>query len=78
MADPLRLKQALLNLVDNAVKFTEAGTITIGVEKTGGSALFAVRDTGLGIADDGISRIFDAFHQADTSSTRKAQGTASA
>ncbi|MBI4805376.1 MAG: PAS domain S-box protein [Desulfovibrio sp.] len=75
MADPLRLKQALLNLVDNAVKFTDAGTITIGVEKTGNNALFAVSDTGEGISDDGISRIFDAFHQADTSSTRKAQGT---
>jgi PAS domain S-box-containing protein len=75
MADPLRLKQALLNLVDNAVKFTDAGTITIGVEKTGNNALFAVNDTGEGISDDGITRIFDAFHQADTSSTRKAQGT---
>lgn len=75
MADPLRLKQALLNLVDNAVKFTDAGTITIGMEKAGNSALFAVSDTGSGISDDGISRIFEAFHQADTSSTRKAQGT---
>jgi PAS domain S-box-containing protein len=75
MADPLRLKQALLNLVDNAVKFTDAGTITIQVEKTGHNALFAVSDTGPGISDDGISRIFDAFYQADTSSTRKAQGT---
>jgi len=45
------------------------------VEKAGNSVLFAVSDTGSGISDDGISRIFEAFHQADTSSTRKAQGT---
>ena len=75
MADPLRLKQALLNLVGNAVKFTESGTITIGVTKTGESALFEVSDTGLGIADEETVRIFDAFHQGDTSSTRTAQGT---
>lgn len=75
MADPLRLKQALINLVDNAVKFTQSGTITVGVSRAGESALFEVRDTGPGIPEVETGRIFDAFHQADTSSTRTAQGT---
>lgn len=75
MADPLRLRQALLNLVDNAVKFTSQGTITVGVGKTGSSALFEVSDTGAGIPDDDTMRIFDAFFQADTSLTRSSQGT---
>lgn len=75
MADPLRLKQALINLVDNAVKFTSSGTVTVGVSRAGESALFEVRDTGPGIPDVETGRIFDAFHQADTSSTRTAQGT---
>jgi len=74
-ADPLRLKQALLNLADNAVKFTDSGTITIGVSHTGSSVLFEVSDTGRGIPDDEITRIFDAFFQADTSYTRSSQGT---
>jgi PAS domain S-box-containing protein len=75
MADPLRLKQALINLVDNAVKFTEAGNICVGVSRAGNTALFEVSDTGQGMTDEQITRIFDAFHQGDTSSTRKAQGT---
>lgn len=75
MADPLRLKQALINLVDNAVKFTQSGTITVGVSRAGESVLFEVRDTGPGIPEVETGRIFDAFHQADTSSTRTAQGT---
>ena len=75
MADPLRLKQALMNLVDNAVKFTRTGTITVGVTRAGENALFEVRDTGRGISDESLARIFDAFHQADSSITRSAQGT---
>ncbi|MFZ5425616.1 MAG: PAS domain S-box protein [Thermodesulfobacteriota bacterium] len=75
MADPLRLKQALLNLVDNAVKFTDSGTVTIGVSRTGHSVLFEVSDTGAGISDEDQARIFDAFFQADTSFTRTSQGT---
>ena len=75
MADPLRLKQALTNLGDNAVKFTASGTVTLACYRTGKSVLFEVRDTGQGIPDDQIKRIFDAFHQGDTSDTRAAQGT---
>ena len=75
MADPLRLKQALVNLVENAVKFTASGTITLSVERTATKVLFQVSDTGEGIADEDMGRIFDAFHQGDTSSTRKSQGT---
>jgi PAS domain S-box-containing protein len=75
MADPLRLKQALVNLVENAVKFTASGTITLSVEATGSTVLFQVADTGTGIPDESIGRIFDAFHQGDTSSTRAVAGT---
>jgi len=75
MADPLRLKQALMNLVDNAIKFTQSGTVTVGVGRAGNNALFEVNDTGQGIPDEGTARIFDAFHQADSSFTRSAQGT---
>ncbi|GFK94117.1 Signal transduction histidine-protein kinase BarA [Fundidesulfovibrio magnetotacticus] len=73
-ADPLRLKQALANLVDNAIKFTPSGSVFVGVSRAGNCALFEVTDTGPGIPDDQTARIFDAFHQADTSHTRAAQG----
>jgi len=74
MADPLRLKQALANLLDNAVKFTASGFVFVGVARAGNSALFEVTDTGPGISDEQTARIFDAFHQADTSQTRAARG----
>lgn len=75
LADPLRLKQALVNLVENAVKFTASGTITLSVESTGAKVLFQVSDTGTGIPDENVGRIFDAFHQGDSSSTRAVPGT---
>ncbi len=75
MADPQRLKQALTNLAENAIKFTDAGGVTLSAEQSGGTVLFQVEDTGPGIADEAVGRIFDAFYQSDTSSTRQAQGT---
>lgn len=75
MADPLRLKQALLNLIDNAVKFTTTGSIRLSVTPAGRMVMFEVSDTGQGISPQEIARVFDAFHQADTSSTRQAAGT---
>nr|WP_272881695.1 PAS domain-containing sensor histidine kinase [Fundidesulfovibrio soli] len=75
LADPLRLKQALLNVVDNAVKFSSAGVITLGVSRTENKVLFEVSDTGSGMTEQELPRVFDAFHQGDTSSTRAAQGT---
>jgi signal transduction histidine kinase/CheY-like chemotaxis protein/streptogramin lyase len=83
--DPVRLAQILVNLVGNAIKFTDAGEITVSVEPwqekedatdDGGLTLhFAVRDTGIGIAEDRQAQIFDAFVQADMSTTRFYGGT---
>ncbi len=78
--DPIRLRQILLNLVDNAVKFTEAGEIAMTVRPqrmdAGGEGLhFSVCDTGIGIAPDKLKTVFDSFTQADSSTTRRFGGT---
>jgi len=78
-SDPTRLRQALINLVGNAVKFTPAGTVTIEVEllekKASPSIKFKVIDTGIGIKQDSLETIFDDFVQADSSTTRYYGGT---
>ncbi|MBI9082666.1 MAG: PAS domain S-box protein [Desulfobacterales bacterium] len=80
VADPLRLRQVLVNLVSNALKFTEKGEIGLGVsclketEKTV-EMHFTVRDSGIGIAPQYHDNLFDAFTQADGSITRKYGGT---
>lgn len=77
--DDTRFKQILFNLVSNANKFTKNGTITLRVtwEKSAGTdfAVITVADTGIGMTEDQLSRIFDAFVQADQSTTRKYGGT---
>jgi signal transduction histidine kinase/CheY-like chemotaxis protein/HPt (histidine-containing phosphotransfer) domain-containing protein len=78
--DPLRLRQALVNLVGNAIKFTEAGEVALTVsrdeERAGAQLLrFEVRDTGIGIAPDALPRLFQPFSQADDSTTRRFGGT---
>jgi signal transduction histidine kinase len=80
VGDPTRLRQILLNLGGNAVKFTDRGEVCIQVgvkERDGKSARlhFTVRDTGIGIAEEKQAAIFDAFSQADASTTRKYGGT---
>jgi len=80
VGDPTRLQQALLNYATNAVKFTEQGTVTLRTlkqEETADSVLvrFEVRDTGIGIEPDAMSRLFSTFEQADNSMTRKYGGT---
>src|SRR5262249_37299577 len=63
-ADPIRMEQVINNLLDNAAKYTpEGGRITVSVGKQAGRALLRVRDTGVGIPPDLLSRIFDAFIQ---------------
>jgi len=75
-ADPTRLGQVLANLVNNALKFTETGGVTIEVEAFGADrVLFAVVDTGIGIPEDKLATIFEAFSQADQTTTRRFGGT---
>ncbi len=78
--DPTRLRQALLNFAGNAVKFTEQGRIALRarLEHEDGERLrvrFEVEDTGIGIAPDQLARLFEAFEQADESTTRRYGGT---
>lgn len=76
ITDPLRLRQVLLNLVGNAIKFTENGNITVRLLKLAGDEyLFEVEDTGVGIPTERQKVIFDAFAQADVSITREFGGT---
>lgn len=79
LGDPLRVRQILLNLVDNAIKFTERGQVSIRVEATklptGDGYRFTVTDTGIGIAPEAQQRIFEAFAQADGSTSRRYGGT---
>ncbi|MBW1775203.1 MAG: PAS domain S-box protein, partial [Deltaproteobacteria bacterium] len=78
--DPLRLGQVLINLSNNAVKFTDSGEIVISSQivkedKDRFTLQFSVSDTGVGLTQEQISRLFQAFTQADTSTTRKFGGT---
>ena len=81
IGDPLRLAQVLINLCSNAVKFTEAGevvVVTTQLEALGVDHVllrFSVRDTGIGMSADQLSRLFQPFSQVDSSSTRKFSGT---
>src|SRR6185503_17477545 len=76
LGDPARLRQVLLNLAGNAIKFTETGGVGVIVEKgIGDHVMFEVRDTGIGIAPEQRARIFHEFEQADGGSARKFGGT---
>ncbi|MBM4440323.1 MAG: GAF domain-containing protein, partial [Candidatus Rokubacteria bacterium] len=78
-ADEMKLRQSLLNLLSNACKFTEAGTVWLRVAREtddrGAWLAFSVRDTGIGMTPEQISRLFAQFSQVDTSTTRRYGGT---
>ncbi len=78
-ADPMRVRQALLNLASNAVKFTEDGRVTIAAARVsadgGDTVLLRVSDTGIGMTPEQVAGLFEDFRQADTATTRKYGGT---
>ncbi len=74
-ADPLRLRQILINILSNSVKFTEKGYVRMTYEVSGTSLLFTIKDTGVGIASEKRGLLFQAFSQVDSSVSRKYEGT---
>ena len=78
--DPLRLREVLINLIDNALKFTEEGSVTLGCELAEVPDVdvplrFEITDTGIGIAEDDAEALFEPFSQAESSTTRRYGGT---
>ncbi|MCA9937159.1 MAG: GAF domain-containing protein [Anaerolineales bacterium] len=74
-ADPTRVRQILLNLLGNAIKFTDEGWVCVQVDDQGDQVIFRVVDTGIGIEEDKIPIVFEEFRQVDGSLTRKSGGT---
>ena len=74
-AEEVRIRQILINLIGNAIKFTESGTIHVSSENLEKFVMFRVKDSGCGIPTDKLDMVFARFQQADTSSTRAASGT---
>jgi PAS domain S-box-containing protein len=80
VGDPTRLRQVLLNLIGNAIKFTESGEVSVRVTPDGNSSVptalrFTISDTGIGIPGEKLDRVFERFTQADSSTTRRFGGS---
>lgn len=75
VGDPTRLRQILINLIGNAIKFTDSGEVCLSIKSGDTGILFAVSDTGIGMTDEQRKNIFTAFTKADNSTTRKYGGT---
>jgi signal transduction histidine kinase len=74
-ANLVKVKQVLFNLLSNSAKFTDGGTITLAITRHAQTVDFAITDTGIGMTDEQMGRLFEAFSQADVSTTRKYGGT---
>jgi signal transduction histidine kinase len=75
LVDKIRIRQILINLISNAIKFTEQGYVTISAAASSDEVVVVVSDTGKGIDDKNLAKVFDAFYQIDGSTSRKAGGT---
>ena len=75
LGDPNLLRQLVTNLIDNAIKFTERGSIAVSVASTASSAVVEVADTGVGIEDEALAHVFDRFYRTDKSRSRAVEGT---
>lgn len=75
VGDALRIRQVLLNLVSNAVKFTDHGQVNVSVQRQSGGVRFAVRDSGIGMEPQEVAQLFQSFTQVDGSATRRFGGT---
>ncbi len=73
--DPMKLRQVLLNLISNAVKYTEAGSVTLESHASDGSVNFFVKDTGMGVGGEHLEKIFEPFWQVEQTTTRRSGGT---
>jgi PAS domain S-box-containing protein len=70
-----KLRQMLINLIENAVKFTERGAVTVGALERGPDVIFEVKDTGIGIAPENLERVFESFWQVEQRKTRRVGGS---
>jgi signal transduction histidine kinase len=75
LGNPNLLRQLFTNLIENAIKFTEAGSVDVAVAVRAGEATVSVSDTGVGIEEEALERVFDRFFRADTSRNRSVPGT---
>ena len=74
-ADPFKLQQVFINIVDNAIKYTEKGSITIQIREEKSAVIIEINDTGIGIPKHHINRVFEQFYVVDASRSKKAGGT---
>ena len=73
--DPFKLEQMFINLIDNAIKYTKEGEVTVSLKKVDKKVIVSVRDTGIGIPKEHLDRIFERFYVVDKSRSKKLGGT---